>query len=636
MRLICGILRLDGAAAGEAALDAMAAAMTHPGLAPVVGKRMDGPLGLAVLDFTGAGEGPTEREGWIVAADLRLDRAGPQPDAAMVDAVRLHGSDFPDRVDGDFAVALWARDRQELLLGRDFIGVRPLSWTWQDGRWFAFASLPKGLHGSGLAARDVDPVAIGCKLAQVYFTAADSGFAEIAYLPAGHSLTVRVGDTVPPRPHRAYRPDPAAVGRWRGAPEEAAGTLRRLVEEAVAARLPAAGPVACHLSGGLDSSAVTVLAARAMRRRGGAVLALSMTTPAARGPADRDERPLIAEVLVQEPDVGHVLVHDLLSLPGMPQDPDWPAGMVGGHDDAMAAAAAAAGADRILSGVGGDEGASYNGADLYFRLLRGGRLRALLRELPARARGDGQSLRLAIRSRLIRPLLPAFAQRLLRRWRGRPMTTDPQYGLARYLSPAIRDRVLPRRMLPVLRDNSPAERVRAFADHHIPSRCTYYAISAARHGLAVSYPLLDRRVVDFVLSLPVHMFLADGQSRQPFRRAMRGILPDRVRLERNKVGLGDDWFVRIADRKAELLTAVEALRAASPPLVTEIFDLDAIRTAVQALPEPGQAARFVRARHEPLAGGHPPWLLYSAVQCLIVAWQLSGAPSRDPGPGDRP
>lgn len=417
----------------------------------------------------------------------------------MVDAVRLHGPDFPDRVDGDFAVALWRRDRQELLLGRDFIGVRPLAWTWQDGRWVAFASLPKGLHGSGLAGRDIDPVAVDCKLSQGYFTGADSGFAEIAYLPAGHSLTVRVRDTVPPQPHRAYRPDPAAVGRWRGTPEEAAATLRRLVEEAVAARLPASGPVACHLTGGLDSSAVTVLAARAMRRRSGAVLALSVTTPAALDPADRDERPLIAEVLAQEPDVGHALVHDLLPLPGTPQDADWPAGMVGGHDDLMAAAAAAR-ADRILSGVGGDEGASYNGADLYFRLLREGRLRTPLRELPARARSDGQSLPLAIRSRLIWPLLPGFARRLPRRWRGRPMTTDPQYGLARYLSPAIRDRVLPRRLLPVLRDNSAAERVRAFADHHIPSRCTYYAVTAARHGLAVSYPLLDRRVVDFVLS----------------------------------------------------------------------------------------------------------------------------------------
>lgn len=623
MRLICGILRLDRVAAGDGELDAMAAAMTHAGLAPLVEKRLDGPLGLAVLDFAGTGGGLIERDGWIVAADARLDRPG--PDVAMIDAVRLHGADFPDRIDGDFAAALWRPDRRELMLGRDFIGVRPLAWTWSAGRWFAFASLPRGLHRSGLATAAVDPVALGAKLAQVYFSGADSGFADIAYLQAGHSLTARPGDTTSPRPHRAYRPDPAMVGRWRGTPDEAAGTLRRLVEQAVAVRLPAVGAVACHLSGGLDSSAITVLAARAMRRRGSRVLALSMTTPSALGPAELDERPFIAEVLAQERDVSHALIHDVLTMPGLRQDPDWPGSIIGGHDDLMAAAAAGFGADRILSGAGGDEGATYNGANLYARLLREGHLRILSRELPARARNDGESLTRAIRSRLISPLLPALLRRLLRGRRGWPRPLDLRHGLGRYLNPVLADRVARRRMPPVLQQNSPAERVLALAEHHIPSRCTYYAIAAARHGVAVSFPLLDRRVVDFMLSLPVSMFLADGQSRQPFRRAMIGILPDPVRLAREKVGLGDDWFVRYADRKAELLAVAETLRAAPPPLVAEIFDLDAIRSGLELLPEPEQALRFVRTRRGVSAGGSPPWLAFAAVQCLTVAWGLSGA-----------
>ncbi|WP_448662629.1 asparagine synthase-related protein [Sphingomonas sp. CJ20] len=45
-----------------------------------------------------------------------------------------------------------------------------------------------------------------------------------------------------------------------------------------------------------------------------------------------------------------------------------------------------------------------------------------------------------------------------------------------------------------------------------------------------------------MLSLPPHLFLADGQARQPFRRAMRGILPERVWLARHKIGLFDHRF----------------------------------------------------------------------------------------------
>lgn len=619
MRLICGLLQLDGSPPPEAALDAMAAAMTAPGLTPAVTRRREGALGLAVVDFTGRGEGLVEHDGWIVAADMRLDRPAGQGEAVFADAARRHGRDFPDRVDGDFAVALWCRDAGELWLGRDFIGVRPLAWTLRPGKWFAFASLPKGLHGAGLASPAIDPGALGVALRQSFFRGSDSGFAEIAYLPAGHSLRIRADARTRPQPHRAFRPDPARVGSWRGTADEAAGTLRRLLEEAVARRLPADGPVACHLSGGLDSSAVTVLAARQARPQGGRVLALSMTTEQAIGPAEFDERPLIAAVLAQEPDIDHVVMHDGLRMPGQPEDPDWPGSRIGGYDDRMLAEAAAYGAGDLLSGVGGDEGASYNGANLYAGLLRQGRLRTLARELPARARRDGIPLARAVRDRLLLPLLPEPVHRLFGR---RGAAVYGKLGILGFLSPALRDEVQARSMPPVLQTNTAGERVTAFADHHIPSRCTYYAILAARHGLAVSFPLLDRRVVEFVLSLPAHLFLADGFSRQPFRRAMRGVLPDRVRLAQSKVGLYDQRFLDYAPRRDALLALVETLRATSPAAVA-MFDLDAIAAGIEQLPGPDACATHATAGRAMLARGVPVWLPLMAVQCLIAAHRLS-------------
>ena len=141
-----------------------------------------------------------------------------------------------------------------------------------------WASLPKGLHGAGLAADTPDPVAQVIRLRQSFFRGSDSGFADIAYVPAGHSLRFGPGDRTP-HLHRAYRPDVRAVGTWRGTPEQAADTLRLLMDAAVQRRLPASGPVASHLSGGLDSSAITALAARGMRQRSGQVIALSGSNP---------------------------------------------------------------------------------------------------------------------------------------------------------------------------------------------------------------------------------------------------------------------------------------------------------------------------------------------------------------------
>lgn len=618
MRLICGILHLDGIAASESVLRRMAAAMTAPGLAPAVTCLLDGAMGLATLDFSGAAGGLTDQDGWMIAADLRLDHAADSPEATLLDAVCRHGADFPDHLHGDYAVALWRRETGELWLGRDFIGVRPLAWTWQPGRWFAFASLPKGLHGVGLASTAIDAAALAAKLCQTYFAGPDSGFKHIAYLQAGHSLHVQLQDNSPPRPHRAYRPDPALVGSWRGTAEHAAETLQHLVQEAVIARLPASGPVASHLTGGLDSSAITILAARTTRQRGDQVLALSMMAQTAIGPVEQDERPLIAAVLSQESDISHLAVDDMPPMPGRPRDADWPGSVIGGPDDAMMAAAAAFGADCILSGVGGDEGASYNGANLYASLLRAGRLPSLLRALPARARNDGISLAAAIRNRIVSPLLPDFLRR-----RRRIGVMDSKHGAVRYLSQQIREKVAQRRMPPVLHSNSPADRTRAFADHHIPSRCTYYAIMAARHGLAASFPLLDRRIVNFMLSLPIQQFLADGQSRQPFRRAMLGILPEPVRLARHKVGLFDHRFIHYADYRADFLAMLNVLRNDTHPLVQEIFDLEAIQAGLELLPKPDQVERFIRTEPGTLLGGNPIWVSVFAMECLIAAWQLS-------------
>lgn len=625
MRLIAGILQLDGSSATEDMLARMATAMTPPGLRPSLACRVDGPAGLLILDFSNDQAALPERDGWLVAADLRLDRPTGTVEDQLLRAIADHGADFPDRLDGDFGVALWDRRREELWLGRDFIGARPLAWTWAAGRHFAFASLPKGLHASGLASPALDLVGLATKASQTYFSGSDSGFADIRYLEAGHSLRISPADEGPPQPHRAYRPNPSQVGRWRGTPEQAAATLRTLIEEAVAARMPNSGPVACHLTGGLDSSAISVLAARAARQRlGGGVLALSRATAEAIGPAGLDERPLIADVLQQEPGIDHLYAVDDVAMPGGKSDPDWPCSAIGGGDDRMMEAAAAFGADRLLSGVGGDEGATYNGARPYLALLRSGRWPPLLRELRARAKRAGISLLRVAYRQLVSPVLPRSPRRKL------ASMFDDKAGVMRYLAPTMAERVRTRRLRPTLHSNRANDRVRAFADHHIPSRCTYYSILAARHGIAVSFPMLDRRVVDFILSLPLHHLLADGYARQPFREAMRGILPERVRTTEAKVGLFDQRFMVYAAQRPALLAEVDRLASLALPILSEIFDLDALRAAVEEIPTADEVTSLQSKGLRIV--GPSPWATAFTVEALMLARELTdgttGVPCR--------
>src|SRR5665647_3045292 len=76
MRLICGIFQLDGANAADERLHAMIAQMDVPRLHPSLRLWRDGPVALAVLDFSTRGEAASalcERQASIMAADVRLD-----------------------------------------------------------------------------------------------------------------------------------------------------------------------------------------------------------------------------------------------------------------------------------------------------------------------------------------------------------------------------------------------------------------------------------------------------------------------------------------------------------------------------------------------------------------------------------
>jgi len=117
MRMICGVVRLDGAVAEPTMLEAMATALIPDGLSPRLSQSLDGPAGLMLLDFAATAEPGRppddlpEQDGWLVAADLRLDRpealalglSCPRdlpPEALLVRAVEAYGDDFPDPTAG--------------------------------------------------------------------------------------------------------------------------------------------------------------------------------------------------------------------------------------------------------------------------------------------------------------------------------------------------------------------------------------------------------------------------------------------------------------------------------------------------------------------------------------------------------
>jgi asparagine synthase (glutamine-hydrolysing) len=604
-RLICGLLRFDGGAADDDAPAAMARAMTPPGLTPRVIGWADGPTALGVVDFhPPPGRAPeiiAAGAGRLLAADLRLDRpraaaaalnlpADTDPAALALAALARWGDDTPGRLDGDYALAAWDPARRRLTLCRDVFGVRPLCFTHQPGRFFAFASLPKGLHAGGLIEPRPDIAALGRRLLSIYDVSDATGFQDISWLPPGRVMTVDADG----RTTQAcgWNPSPEDVGRLRISPAEAAETLRGLLEDAVACRLPAEGGVAAHLSGGLDSSAVAVLAARGLRPAGRRLIAFSYFAAPDAAALDSD-RPLVEAILAQEDGVDHVVMQIRPADCLVDADIDQP---VSGYEIANHAntfqIAAAEGARLLLTGAGGDEAATYNGAQIHAALLRQGRWGAALADLPRRARREKVSLARLAYHRLLRPFLPAWVEGFHQRMRGLPPPPDRRRAL-NLLTPEARAATMASLQPTPTWRNRPEARIDMLRNSYVWTRNTCWAVLGAAHGLAFAHPLLDRRIVDFMLSLPLERFLHDGRSRQPYRDAMAGILPDPVRFAPVKGGPLPDAHLRLIEARGDLLAATAALRR--QPAAGAVIDFAAVEAAFSALPDPATVKANAKA-----------------------------------------
>jgi asparagine synthase (glutamine-hydrolysing) len=170
-----------------------------------------------------------------------------------------HGPAFVKQLRGMFAIALWDRRRRQLMLARDRFGIKPLYYELREGR-IAFASELKALLCQPDFSRDVDRGALHSFLAFNSIPAPLTIFQAARKLAPGHVLTCAPeGISI----ERFARPAPSSEAELRREDRaELAAELRDRLAESVQAHLLADVPVGVLLSGGVDSSGLTALAAR--------------------------------------------------------------------------------------------------------------------------------------------------------------------------------------------------------------------------------------------------------------------------------------------------------------------------------------------------------------------------------------
>lgn len=451
-----------------------------------------------------------------------------------------YGIDFPKKINGMFAIAIWDSRARRLILARDHVGIKPLYYS-HGSSGTVFGSEPKAILLHPKVSSDPDFSAIHHYFTLKNIPAPSSAFRDIRQLPPG-SLAVIEGGCLAER--RWWKPTFKVDLRM--TEQDMADHIRALLTDSINLQLSADVPIGAYLSGGLDSSSVVALMAGSV---GTAIKTFTLVYPAASSGKAADR--LFARRISERYGTDH---HELAIEPDHLIDDIEP--VLAAFDEPFSGVISTFFLTRLmrrhitvaLSGDGADE---LFGSYLAHRLAQ-----------PMAAVLNAPSL-LGEETAEASLLLSPFANdrerlRELARagseagWRFSLFLADEMEKRALY-TPAMRDavaasstfRLIQERLAEIPTDDPLNRILELDAATLLPDQVLAFVdrLSMA-HGLEVRPPFLDPRLVEFAAGLPGHVKIRNGRVKHILKEAMRGVLPDDL-IDRPKEGFVmpiNDWM----------------------------------------------------------------------------------------------
>jgi asparagine synthase (glutamine-hydrolysing) len=459
----------------------------------------------------------------------------------MAEVIAAGGVGAIGQAIGDFALAAWDSVDGCLWLARDAIGFRPLFYREERGPHgtqirFATALGPFGEPGS---RPEANPGFIAEVLAGLVVSGHETALAGVFRVLPAEALRFRAAERAPRR-ETLWRPPTVLPPRRSDA--DLIDECRERFFAAESASICGSDRVSAQLSGGLDSSAV-VAAARDLR--GAAPDTYSIVYPTFPRDADGeliDESPFIDAVTAAtgarsvrfEPLApGAFTARDLLRVTTSHGDVPYLA-IVDALNYPLFTRAAADGHTAMLTGLGGDFWLTGSMARLPW-LLRRGQLGDAWRFFRAARHPETLNASLAqFSAHLVTAFTPDRVRAAYRR--RRPARSWPDWipaAFAGRVQLAERLRRLSDRV-PKVDDDVLQDSLRrlSLAEGLLTRETLFRAADDA--GISVRHPMLDRRFVEFAITLPDDLRMRGGEIRYIFRRALSGVLPEEIRVRRSK------------------------------------------------------------------------------------------------------
>lgn len=454
------------------------------------------------------------------------------------------GYDCVRQLRGMFAFALWDNNKEELILARDRIGQKPLVYA-EYGGVFLFASEPKSILATGIFNPEVDPLAFHSLFSYKSIPYPRSMFKNICKLPPASIMIVRDGEW---QIKQYWKPEfDEKTGMDIG---EALVKLENLIDESVRLRLLSDVPVGTFLSGGVDSSIITL---SAKRNRTKPLVAFSVGYEKG-GIQDLEFR--YADSVAANYNIEHkkILVDE--GIIGEMERVVWH------YDEPFPIPEALVNmrfcqevkkeVTVVLTGDGGDEiFAGYSGYVLW-KLI--GDIDNFLRRNPL-AKGAISLLGKIIPIRALKILLvsPQEKRSFIKSCDANTVARSlyskkfMKFAQPFDIGAPLRDvykEVMPSHLLDGI----------LFMDlvlNDVHGTCVFSDISGMANGLEIRAPLLDQNIVEFAVTLPVWMKINGLKQKYIFKKLAQSMLPMLTKkiFTRKKLGYGEGiplrrWFLQ--------------------------------------------------------------------------------------------
>lgn len=483
---------------------------------------------------------PNGQNAYVITMDARLDnREELAEKLEMADSPidQITDSDFilsaydkwgeecPKYLLGDFAFAIWDEKKQQMFCARDHIGIKPFYYYLDDEK-FVFSNSLGAVTTHPDILKKLDDASLARFLTPQGFVDNQSTFfKEVKKMPAASTLVITSEDIS----ESIYWDVKDIRPLYYNSVEQYTEHFRILFEKAVESRLRTLYPVASHLSGGLDSSSIAVLTARKLKESSLPLHAFNWAQKPHENTDPKHHEWHFSERIVKAEGIKYHRVdlspsylselYNQVNLFNNDKGFFWEEYLI--RDQAHSL-----NIRTILSGWGGDQLISYDGYAYYGGLFRKGHFMSAIHAIYEEYHGKSYRILRTMRRTMKELMYPILYKYMDGYYKQRSDAYDPylycQDHFAKYAKTVVNAES---KFIPGVHE----EQKYLLREGAIQQRIESWTAAGYDKKVEYTYPLLDKRIIEFSLAIPEELYnKKNGYNRYFFREAISHLIDDDI------------------------------------------------------------------------------------------------------------